>query len=153
MGNAVIVASDTERLLQYCPDLENWPRSWSIEPRDIAPGQRIVSCFTPFLLHLLNLELSRKTLRVHRDNLWTLGGEIIRGLHEDPPLREHPIEKLLLSVIDEQGDRSSIRKPPSSNSVPLIPPADASTVSCITLKHRLTEREIHPQILQTSLSF
>ncbi len=103
MGNAVIVASDTERLLQYCPDLENWPRSWSIEPRDIAPGQRIVSCFTPFLLHLLNLELSRKTLRVHRDNLWTLGGEIIRGLHEDPPLREHPIEKLLLSVIDEQG--------------------------------------------------
>ncbi len=103
MGNAVIVAFDTERLLQYCPDLENWPGSWSVEPRDIAPGQRIVSCFTPFLLHLLNLKLSRKTLRVHRDNLWTLGGEIIRELHEDPSLRAHPVEKLLLSVIDEQG--------------------------------------------------
>jgi hypothetical protein len=98
-----IVASDTERLIQYCPDLESWSRSWSVEPRDIAPGQHIVACFTPFLLHLLSLGLSRKTLRMHRDNLWVLGGEIIRDLHEDPPLREHPIDELLLTVIDEQG--------------------------------------------------
>ena len=89
--------------MQYCPDLESWPRSWSVEPRDIAPGQRIVACFTPFLLHLLSFGLSPKTLRVHRDNLWALGGEIIRDLHEDPPLREHPIAKLLLTVIDEEG--------------------------------------------------
>ncbi len=103
MDKAAIVASDTERLMQYCPDLESWPRSWSVEPRDIAPGQRIVACFTPFLLHLLSLGLSRKTLRVHRDNLWALGGEIIRDLHEDPPLRERPIAELLLTVIDEEG--------------------------------------------------
>jgi hypothetical protein len=103
MDNGAIVASDTERLMRYCPDLENWPRSWSVEPRDIEPGQCVVTCFKPFLLHPLNLGLSRKTLRVHRDNLWVLGGEIIRDLHEDPPLRERAIDELLVNAIDEEG--------------------------------------------------
>ncbi|MDQ3774647.1 MAG: hypothetical protein M3461_09890 [Pseudomonadota bacterium] len=103
MDKSAIVASDTERLAQYCPDLESWPRSWSVEPRDIAPGQRLVECFKPFLLHLLTLELSRRTLRTHRDNLWILGGEIIRNLHEDPPLRKRPLNTWLGSVIDDEG--------------------------------------------------
>jgi hypothetical protein len=103
MDNGAIVASDTERLMRYCPDLENWPRSWSVEPRDIEPGQCVVTCFKPFLLHLLNRGLSPKTLRVHRDNLWVLGGEIIRDLHEDPPLRERAIDALLVNAIDEEG--------------------------------------------------
>lgn len=90
-------------MAQYCPDLESWPRSWSVEPRDIEPGQCLLECFTPFLLHLLGLGLSRKTLRAHRDNLWALGGELIRDLHEDPQLRKRPMDKLLLSVIDEEG--------------------------------------------------
>lgn len=89
--------------MQYCPDLESWPGSWSVEPHDIEPGQRVVACFNPFLLHLLGLGLSRKTLRVHRDNLWALGGEIIRSLYEEPSLRERPIDELLVSMIDEEG--------------------------------------------------
>ena len=36
----------------------------------------------PLLRHLLRLELSRKTLRKHRDNLWLLGGELILDLHD-----------------------------------------------------------------------
>jgi len=98
-----IVASDEERLRQYCPDLENWPKSWSIEPRDIEPGEHLVAYFKLFLLHLLDLGRARKTVRVRRDNLWALGGEIIRELHEDPALRECDIEEVLMRRVDEDG--------------------------------------------------
>src|ERR1700675_907787 len=82
-------------LAVYCPDLEQWPRSWMYEERDLSPGQQIVECFKPFLRHLLRLELSRKTLRKHRDNLWLLGGEIIVDLHEAPQLRQHSIDQVV----------------------------------------------------------
>jgi len=100
---AAIVASDAERLKQYCPDLDNWPRSWSAGPCDIEPGHRLVACFTPFLLHLLDLGLSPRTLRTHRDNLWLLGGELIRALYDDPPLRNRPVEQLLSSASSDDG--------------------------------------------------
>src|ERR1700751_6292041 len=79
-------ASDDD-LAAYGPDLDEWPSSWRGEERDLIPGQKIVECFKPFLRHLLSLGLSRKTLRRHRDNLWILGGELIRDLHESPGLR------------------------------------------------------------------
>lgn len=69
----------------------------------MAPGQRIVACFKPFLLHLLSLRLSKKTLRKHRDNLWLLGGELIGEISNTPKLRKRPIEELLFSVLDEEG--------------------------------------------------
>lgn len=103
VDTVAIVPSDAERLAQYCPDLANWPRSWSVEPRDLAPGQRLVDCLKPFLLHLLATGLSRKALQTHRDNLWVLGGEMIRDFHEDPPLRKHSVEVWLDKVIDDEG--------------------------------------------------
>jgi hypothetical protein len=91
-------------LRAYCPDLAEWPRIWSYEARDIPPGQRMVECFTPFLRDLLAQNLSRTTLRRHRDNVWVLGGEIIRRLQIDEPLRRRPIEKVLRDAIgDEAG--------------------------------------------------
>jgi hypothetical protein len=103
VGKVAIVASDRQSLAQYCPDLANWPRSWRIEERDVAPGQGIVEFFKPFLMHLLGAGLSRKTLRKHRDNLWILGGEIVRQLQEAPALRKRPIEQLVFSVLDDEG--------------------------------------------------
>jgi hypothetical protein len=47
--------------------------------------------------------LSRKTIRKHVDNLWMLGGEIIRDLHEDPSLRKVAADRLLRDVIYEDG--------------------------------------------------
>jgi hypothetical protein len=90
-----------EALAAYCPDLDQWPSSWRYEERDVAPGQAIAACFKPFLRHLLSLELSGKTLRRHRDNLWLLGGELIRRLHEAPRLRRQPIEEVVLQVLDD----------------------------------------------------
>ena len=92
-----------QALAAYCPDLADWPRSWRIEPRDVAPGQNIVESFKPFLLHLLHLGLSKKTLHKHRDNLWLLGGEIIGEMANSPKLRKQPIEALLFSMLDEEG--------------------------------------------------
>ncbi len=89
--------------LPYCQDLQEWPRSWMGLPEDLLPGQQIVECFQPFLVHLSRLKLSRKTIRKHVNNLWILGGEIIRDLNETPALRKMPIERLVFDLLSEGG--------------------------------------------------
>jgi hypothetical protein len=95
-------AAAAEALVKLCPDLESWPQRWRYEQSDIAPGERIVECFRPFLLGLLEQGLARKTLQRHRDHLWMLGGEIIRRLHEDPALKRKSIQTLVLDLIDNE---------------------------------------------------
>ncbi|MFY9958416.1 hypothetical protein [Bradyrhizobium sp.] len=90
-------------LQSYCPDLDQWPGSWAYEPRDIPSGLRMVECFKPFLRELLALSMSRKTLHRHRDNIWVLGGEIIRQLQMDCGRRRRPIEQIVLNLIDDDG--------------------------------------------------
>src|SRR5574341_1083835 len=87
----------------YCRDLENWPRSWMGWEKDLPPGERLVACLRPFIEHLASSGLSRKTVRRHVDNLWLLGGEIIRDLNEDPSLRKVAVEHVLTQVIHEDG--------------------------------------------------
>ena len=93
---AIVVAPD---LAAYCPDLAAWPASWCGEERDVIPGGQIVAVFTPFLLDLLGQGLSRKTRNLHRDNLWLLGGEIIRDINDTPKLRRRSAIELILEVI------------------------------------------------------
>ena len=99
----VIRPPDADPLQVYCPDLEQWARSWSYEPRDIPPGLQMVECFNPFMPHQLTMDLSRPTLRRHRDNLWVLGGEIIRQLQMDSDLRKQPIEQVVGDLINDEG--------------------------------------------------
>lgn len=87
-------------LAAYCPDLATWPASWRGEERDVIPGEQIVAVFTPFLQDLLDQGLSRKTRNMHRDNLWLLGGEIIRDINETPKLRKLPAAQLLRAAIE-----------------------------------------------------
>jgi len=70
--------------------------------KDVPPGEKLVACFRPFLEHLASTSLSRKTIRKHVDNLWMLGGEIIRDLHEEPSLRRQNVEKILRDAIDDE---------------------------------------------------
>src|SRR5580704_11859311 len=90
-------------LERYCRGLNEWPRSWMGLEKDLPPGEKLVACFRPFLEHLISTSLSRKTIRKHIDNLWVLGGEIIRDLHEDPSLRRKDVGKILRDVIDDDG--------------------------------------------------
>lgn len=90
-------------LQAHCPDLDEWPRSWSYEARDIPHGRQMVEYFKPFLRDLLARNLSRKTFRQHRDNVWVLGGEIISQLHMDKTLGRRPIEQVILNLIGDDG--------------------------------------------------
>ena len=71
--------------------------------KDLIPGQDLVVCFRPFIENLACSGLSPKTIRQHVDNLWTLGGEIIRDLHYDPSLRKKTAQRLLRDAIHEYG--------------------------------------------------
>src|SRR6516165_3470767 len=102
-ATAIPQGAPGDELTAYCPDLEQWPRSWMYEERDLSHGEQMVECFKPFLRHLVSSGQSRKTLRSHRDNLWTLGGEIISKLHEDPRLRKQPTDQIVLAVLDDEG--------------------------------------------------
>ena len=104
--NKVAIVSKKEpphTLLEYCPDLDGWAKSWSYEESDLAPGHLIVAFFKPFLLHLLAQGLATRTLRRHRDHLWTLGGEVIRCRQEEPQLCRLPVEKVTYSLLEEDG--------------------------------------------------
>lgn len=98
-------AESLSALSPYCRDLPEWPQSWMGDERDLLPGQKLVECFTPFLVHLAGSGLSKKTLRKHVDNLWALGGEIVRDLQETPKLRKTPVHELLDTLLENDGPR------------------------------------------------
>ena len=103
--NAILSARQDadDDLAAYCPDLDQWPKSWRVEDRDLLPGQQLVEFFKPFLRHLLSLDLSPKTRRKHRDNLWLLGGKVIEDLHDNPGFRRRSIDALVLAAVDDEG--------------------------------------------------
>ncbi len=72
-------------------------------PEDLSLGEKMVAYFRPFIEHLIGLNLSGKTIHKHVDNLWILGGEIIRDLNETPSLRKVPTEALVFDVVKEGG--------------------------------------------------
>jgi hypothetical protein len=87
----------------YCRDLGNWPHSWMGLEKDIPPGEKLVACLRPFIEHLASSGLSPKTIRRHVDNLWTLGGEIIRDLNYIPSRRKVAANKLLRDAVHTDG--------------------------------------------------
>jgi len=71
--------------------------------KDLPPGEQLIALFRPFLEHLAASNLSPKTIQKHVDNMWALGGEFIRDLNYDPPLRKKPVEQVLLKMIEYGG--------------------------------------------------
>jgi hypothetical protein len=84
-------------------DIDHWPHAWRVESADLGRGKGVVDLFMVFLIDQLQLARSRKTLRVHRDNLRALGGQIIRLWHEMPHLRKRGILRMLLEAIADDG--------------------------------------------------
>jgi hypothetical protein len=79
--------------------MEAWPQSWAGTREDEPLGRRLVAALQPFMTHLQDQGLSSRTLRRHLDNLWLIGGEIIRQVNYDPTLRDKPTRALLLEAI------------------------------------------------------
>lgn len=92
-----------DTLDKLCPDLADWPRTWQIEAGDVAAGRHILEALTPFLEYLQSQGLTRKTFARHRDNLWLLGGELIRRRHQDHDLYRQPVAAALSALVDEDG--------------------------------------------------
>jgi hypothetical protein len=90
-------------LEHYCRDLNGWPRSWMGLEKDLPPGEQLLALFRPFLAFLATSALTPKTIQKHVDNMWALGGEFIRDLHNDPSLRKKPVDRVLLQMIEYGG--------------------------------------------------
>ena len=73
------------------------------EEKDLPVGRQLVEYFMPFLLHLTQSSLSKRTIHNHVDNMWLLGGEIIRDVNETPSLRKAAAEKLVRDVVHGDG--------------------------------------------------
>jgi hypothetical protein len=71
--------------------------------KDLPPGEELVAYFRPFIEHLASSSLSPKTIRQHVDNLWMLGGEIIRDLNCTPSLRKVAAQRLLRDAVHADG--------------------------------------------------
>ena len=80
--------------------MERWPASWAGFEIDEAPGRRLLDELRPFIASLIAEGLSAKTVRRHLDNLWAIGGEIIRRFNDDPELRRRSARQLLLDATD-----------------------------------------------------
>jgi hypothetical protein len=83
--------------------MAEWPDSWMGSEKDLLPGEQLVGCFRLFCERLIMTNPTRKTVQKHINNLWLLGGEVIRDLNEDGKLRKIPTEMLLLKVLDVDG--------------------------------------------------
>jgi len=80
--------------------MNEWPESWAGDTKDEPIGRAIVELMRPFVVHLQTQGLTRTTVRRHLDNLWAIGGEIIREINDHRKLRSKPPEQLLLDAIE-----------------------------------------------------
>jgi len=101
--NPVAPPASASAASAYGRNLDRWPHSWMGVEKDLPPGEALVVCFRPFIEHLAASSLSPKTIRRHVDNLWLLGGEIIRDLNYSPELRKVPAEKLIRDAVGADG--------------------------------------------------
>jgi len=71
--------------------------------KDLPASEQLLALVRPFLEHLAASDLSPKTIQKHVDNVWALGGEFIRDLHNDPSLRKKPVDLVLRRMIEYGG--------------------------------------------------
>ena len=101
--NRAATSASSSDASAYCRDLDNWPHSWRGLEKDLPPGEELVACLRPFIQHLASSSLSPKSIRRHVDNLWLLGGEIIRELNYTPSRRKVAAQRLLRDVVGADG--------------------------------------------------
>ena len=95
----------TSRIEKLWADFYEWPQRWAGTPKDVVYGKCILEIYKPFVEELL-LRHSLNTVKRHLDNLWLLGGELIRAINMDPEDRAKTPMELLLDNIDDTGGPS-----------------------------------------------
>ena len=97
----VVENSEAESFRAWVPDFDRWSKSWMGVEEDLAYGQKLLPWFAGFLQALYAEGLSRKTFAQYRDNLWLLGGTIIREVSLYEEYQDDPLVKLHESVTDD----------------------------------------------------
>jgi len=90
-------------ITNLCPDFYEWPNRWQGVPEDTEYGEKIIAIFESFVQSLLSERLNRKTIETHIDNLWLLGGELIRLIYQDQDKRDSEPLELIMEKIDHGG--------------------------------------------------
>jgi hypothetical protein len=85
------------------PDFTGWPERWRGSKRDVPYGEGLLDVMRSFILQLISKGLKKKTIRIHMDNLWLLGGEVIRDVYENDQYDVPPLKKLRESVDSSGG--------------------------------------------------
>lgn len=93
----------TDLLAKHCKDIDEWPEGWEIDEGDIKIGHDIVEQFRPFIVSLIDRDLSKKSIKIYKNYLWVLGGELIRQINEDESERLLSAEELILKHVNEGG--------------------------------------------------
>lgn len=95
-----------KEILDLCPDFYDWPIRWHGVKEDIEVGRRILARFEPYVVELCHTGLTQKTKKRHLDNLWLLGGEIVRRVSVFDEYQEN-IERITQESVDEEGGPST----------------------------------------------
>jgi hypothetical protein len=88
---------------EICPDIPEWPERWRGMPEDEPYGEGLLAVMRPFMQHLIDSGLAKRTIRRHMDNLWLLGGKIISEVGRDQEYGIPPEEKLRDAVDSDGG--------------------------------------------------
>lgn len=91
---------------QLCPDFEKWPRRWMFVSKDIPFGEKTIDILRPFVEDLIVRKYTEKSIRKHIDNLWLLGGELVREINMNPELRNSDALAVLQENIGLDGGPS-----------------------------------------------
>ena len=85
-------------------ECDKWPELWMGVDKDVPYGQGIVKIMIPFIESLVAEKVSDRVLNKHLNNLWLLGGEIIRNVSLCEEYNKiSPAQKLLDSIGSNEG--------------------------------------------------
>jgi hypothetical protein len=104
MSKTKKTAKSATRPSDYFPDIDEWPTNWMGTKEDLEIGRGLLALFTPFIQHLIDQRLAKRTVKNHGNHLDALGGEIIRRLDgRDEENRTLPPRELILHYVHDQG--------------------------------------------------
>jgi hypothetical protein len=88
----------------YFSDIDEWPKNWMGIEEDLAIGRGLLALFIPFIQHLIDQGLAKKTIKNHGYHLSMLGGEVIERLNQDDENnRKLSPRELILHYVDDEG--------------------------------------------------
>jgi hypothetical protein len=80
------------------PDFDQWPESWMGTKSDFEYGKKLLPFMEEFIKYLIGQNLPRKTLKEYIDDLWLMGGTIIKDVSIYEENKKDALEVILEAV-------------------------------------------------------